>query len=59
LEALIGGHEPSVRGRIANAINVVIFIDGEESIPAGRKVREVLIIRGYDRATQDYALEYV
>jgi type IV secretion system protein TrbB len=59
LETLIGGHEASVRERIASAINVVIFIDGEESIPAGRKVREVLIVREYNRATQDYAIEYV
>ena len=59
LETLIGGHEPSVRERIASAINVVIFIDGEESIPAGRKVREVLIVRENNRTTQDYAIEYV
>jgi type IV secretion system protein TrbB len=59
LETLIGGHEASVRERIASAINVVIFIDGEESIPAGRKVREVLVVRDYNRATQDYAIEYV
>jgi type IV secretion system protein TrbB len=59
LETLIGGHEPSVRERIASAINLVIFIDGEESIPAGRKVREVLVVRDYDRTTQDYAIEYV
>jgi type IV secretion system protein TrbB len=59
LETLVGGHEASVRERIASAINVVIFIDGEESIPAGRKVREVLIVREYNRATQDYAIEYV
>ncbi len=59
LETLIGGHEASVRERIASAINVVIFIDGEESIPAGRKVREVLVVREYNRTTQDYAIEYV
>lgn len=59
LETLIGGHEASVRERIASAINVVIFIDGEESIPAGRKAREVLVVRDYDRGNQDYALEYV
>lgn len=59
LETLIGGHQAAVRERIASAINVVIFIDGEESIPAGRKVREVLVIRGYDPVTQDYAAEHV
>jgi len=55
----VGGHEAYVRERIANAIDVVVFIDGEGSIAAGRKVREVLVMREYDRSRQDYALEYV
>lgn len=59
LETLIGGHEASVRERIANAIKIVIFIDGEETLAAGRKVREVLVVRGYDRGAQDYAIECV
>ncbi len=59
LETLIGGHSASVRERIASAIDVVIFIDGEESLPAGRKVREVLVVKSFDRATQDYAVEVV
>lgn len=59
LETLIGGHEAAVRERIANAINVVIFIDGEDAIPAGRKVRQIGVIRGFDRNTLDYAFEYV
>ena len=59
LETLIGGHGPSVREQIASAINVVIFIDGEDSLPAGRKVREVLVVKSFDRATQDYAAEQV
>lgn len=59
LETLVGGHEASVRERVASAINIVIFIDGEDSVPAGRKVREVLVIRGYDRTAQDYEVEYV
>ena len=59
LETLIGGHQAAVRERIASAVNVVIFIDGEESIPAGRKVREVLVIKGFDRERQDYAMEHV
>ena len=59
LETLIGGHSASVRERIAAAIDVVIFIDGEESLPAGRKVREVLVMRSFDRRTEDYAVTYV
>lgn len=59
LETLIGGHRAAVRERIASAIDVVIFIDGEPSLAAGRKVREVLMVRGYDSATEDYLAEHV
>ncbi len=59
LETLIGGHGASVRERVASAIDVVIFIDGEESLPAGRKVREVMVVRAFDRDSQDYAVQYV
>jgi type IV secretion system protein VirB11 len=42
---------------IAEAIDLVVFIDEEASLPAGRKVREVALVTGYreDR----YQLEYV
>ena len=59
LEALIGGHLGAIRERIASAINVVIFIDGEEALPAGRKVREILLVKGFSPAAQDYVVEYV
>ena len=42
---------------IAEAVNVVVFVDGEPSIRAGRKVREVAVVTGYRDG--DYALEYV
>lgn len=32
---------------IAEAVDVVVFIDEEPNIPAGRKVREVLLVSGY------------
>jgi type IV secretion system protein TrbB len=32
---------------IAEAVNLVIFIDEEPGLPAGRKVREVLLVTGY------------
>src|SRR3978361_2298225 len=32
---------------IAEAIDVVVFVDEESDIPAGRKVREVLLVTGY------------
>jgi type IV secretion system protein VirB11 len=39
---------------IAQAIHLVVFIEEEARIPAGRKVREVIAIRGYDRARNRY-----
>ena len=32
---------------IAEAVDLVIFIDEEPGLPAGRKVREVLLVIGY------------
>jgi Flp pilus assembly CpaF family ATPase len=32
---------------ISEAVNVVIFIDAEKSSKAGRKVREVIVVMGY------------
>jgi type IV secretion system protein TrbB len=45
------------RQLIAEAVNVVVFVDGEPSIRAGRKVREVAVVTGYRDG--DYELEYV
>jgi Flp pilus assembly CpaF family ATPase len=59
LEVLIGGHTAAVRERIADGISVVVFIDGDEQVPAGRKVREVMVVRGLDKETGDYSVEYV
>ena len=59
LETLIGGHGASVREQIAAAINVVIFIDAESSLPARRKIRDVMVVRGYDRERNDYVVEHV
>jgi Flp pilus assembly CpaF family ATPase len=42
---------------IAEAIDLVIFIDEEASLPAGRKVREVALVTGYRDGR--YQLEYV
>ena len=52
LEGLCGGH--MVRERIANAINVVVFIDPEKENRAGRKVREIVVVKGYSADTGDY-----
>jgi type IV secretion system protein VirB11 len=59
LEVLVAGDESSTRQRIAEAIDLVIYIDGEESLAAGRKVREVLFVRGYDQNKRDYSVEYL
>jgi Flp pilus assembly CpaF family ATPase len=58
-EALIGGHSEAIRERIAAAINLVIFIEGDEDVPAGRKVREVMVIRGVSRETGEYLVDFV
>ncbi len=42
---------------IAEAVNVVVFVDCEASIRAGRKVREVAVVMGYREG--NYELEYV
>jgi len=42
---------------IAEAIDLVIFIDEESDLAAGRKVRELLVVTGYDSGR--YAVEYV
>lgn len=56
LETFLGSHDGVVRERIAAAIGLVIFIDRDERVPAGRKVRQVVAIRGFDHARQDYDL---
>lgn len=42
---------------IAEAVDLVVFIDEEPDIPAGRKVREVLLVNGY--ADGKYLTEHV
>jgi type IV secretion system protein VirB11 len=42
---------------IAEAVNVVVFVDSEPAIEAGRKVREVAVVVGYREGV--YELEYV
>jgi len=42
---------------IAEAVDLVIFVDEESAVPAGRKVREVLLVTGYSNG--EYAVERV
>ena len=42
---------------IAEAVNLVAFVDREPGISAGRKVREVLLVHGYSNG--GYQVEHV
>jgi type IV secretion system protein VirB11 len=42
---------------IAEAVDLVVFVDGEPGISAGRKVREVLLVHGYSNG--GYQVEHV
>lgn len=50
---------PSDPRTIASAVNLVVFIEKEESVSVGRKVREVAYIKGYDTTEQRYLLHYL
>jgi type IV secretion system protein TrbB len=42
---------------IAEAIDLIVFIDEDSDLPAGRKVRELLVVTGYEAGR--YSVEYV
>jgi type IV secretion system protein TrbB len=42
---------------IAEAVNLVLFVDGERSVAAGRKVRELLLVHGFSNGS--YQVEHV
>jgi type IV secretion system protein TrbB len=58
-----GVHAPtshaSVRSEIARVVDLVLFFEGDDDLPAGRKLREVLLVKGYDPETDRYDYEYV
>ena len=47
------------RSEIARVVNLVLFFEGDDELPAGRKLREVLLVKGYDPETDRYDYEYV
>jgi type IV secretion system protein TrbB len=51
LEELLPGRPRDNRAIIARAINLVVFIDKEKSLRAGRKLRDILVVLGYDPKT--------
>ena len=60
LEALIAeATQAPQQTLIAEAIDLVVFIDEEPRLSAGRKVREVLAVRDFDHASMRYAVDYL
>jgi type IV secretion system protein VirB11 len=58
LESLVAeATAASQQNLIAEAIDLVVFIDEESALAAGRKVREVLVVTGYESG--HYTVEYV
>jgi Flp pilus assembly CpaF family ATPase len=39
---------------IAEAVDVVVFIDGDPTLPAGRKVRELILVIGYENGRYEF-----
>ncbi len=44
---------------IAEAVDLVVFIDEDGDLAAGRKVRELLVVTGFDPAQGKYQVTYV
>lgn len=44
---------------IAEAINLVVFIDKDSAMEGGRKIRELLVVKGYDHINKRYDVELV
>ena len=60
MEALVGEATPAPQQHlIAEALDLVVFIDEETEVQAGRKVREVLAVVGYDTLRGEYLVEYL
>jgi type IV secretion system protein VirB11 len=58
LESLVGEATDSPQQTlIAEAVDLVVFVDEEAAVPAGRKVREVLLVNGYSNG--EYTVERV
>ena len=44
---------------IAEAVNVLVFVDVEPKVQAGRKIREVAVVKGFSKESGKYDVEYV
>lgn len=49
----------NTRSEIARVVNLVLFFEGDDDLPAGRKLREVLLVKGYNPETDRYDYDYV
>jgi type IV secretion system protein VirB11 len=58
-EEMLPGRARDNRSSISRAVNLVIFIDEEPGIAAGRKIREVLLLDGYDSQSDKYLFTYL
>jgi hypothetical protein len=47
------------RPEIARVVNLILFFEGDDELPAGRKMREVLLVKGYHPENDQYDVEYV
>lgn len=57
LESLVAEASAPQQMLIAEAVDLVVFIDGEPQLAAGRKIRELLLVTGY--ANGRYLVEHV
>lgn len=58
LESLVAEATPAPQqALIAEAVNLVVFIDGDQSLANGRKVKEVCVVLGHD--ANGYRVEYL
>lgn len=58
-EQLLNSSTAETKETIAQAVNIVFFMDKDPSIRAGRKLREVMLVHAYDRVKQEYVTEYI
>ncbi len=58
LESLVAeATSAPMQSLIAEAVDLVVFIDEEADLTAGRKVRQLLLVNGYENG--QYSVEYL
>ena len=58
LESLVAeATSAPMQSLIAEAVDLVVFIDEESDLAAGRKVRQLLLVNGYENG--QYSVEYL